>query len=169
MDETVVKPKVRDLFAWKSGSRVSKNYTKEVLPGLGIIALLVSIIFAFFQEWFAILATLGAFFLFYALTKVPPEEVDHKITTEGLVSMGHSYLWSELGPFWFMEKDGQAVLYLAHGNIFGQLIMLVDKKDQEKIKDTLAQYLPYIETPEKSAVEKASDWFSKKFPLEKKN
>lgn len=168
MDETTQKPRVRDLFSWRSLNRPAKEYTKEVFSTLGAIALLVSIIFAFFQEWLAIVVTWAAFFLFWQLSRMTPEEVNHKITTEGIVSINHAYLWSELGPFWFVQKGADTELHIAHGNVFGQLIMLINKADEEKIREDLATYLPYIEVPEKSAVEKLSDWFSKKFPLEPK-
>lgn len=166
MEENTDKPRVRDLFVWKSLSRPQKTYTKEVFSTLGAIALLVSIIFAFFQEWLAIVVTWAAFFLFWQLTRVLPQEVDHKITTEGIISMNHAYLWVELGPFWFTLKEGEDTLHIAHGNIFGQLVILIKKEDQDKIRNILAEYLPYIEVPEKSVVEKFSDWFSKKFPIQ---
>ena len=166
--EENAKPRVHDLFSWRSLSRPAKQYGKEVFSMVGAIAVLVSIILAFFQEWLAILVSWAAFFLFFALSRAKPEEVDHKISTEGLVSMNHAYLWSELGPFWFMERNGDTMLHLTHGNIFGQLVILVDKKDQEKIRNILAEYLPYVELPEKSTTEKFSDWFAKKFPLQTK-
>ncbi len=159
---------VRDLFVWRSLSRPAKSYTKEVFSTLGAIALLVSIIFAFFQEWLAIVVTWAAFFLFWQLTRVPPEEVDHKITTQGIVSMGHTYIWDELGPFWFREKVNEDTLHVFHRSFFGELAFLIHKEDQEKIRNVLVEYLPYVEVPEKSATEKLSDWFAKKFPLEAK-
>src|SRR6187549_1595697 len=89
---------VKDLYTWKSLNRPLWNYSGEAFRTLGAIALLVSIILLFFQEYLAIMVTWAAFFLFYALTKVPPVEVEHKITNQGIVSMDRSYLWSELGP-----------------------------------------------------------------------
>ncbi len=160
------KPRVRDLYGWRSLNRAVKTYSKEVFSTLGAIALLVSVILAFFQEWLAIFVTWATFFLFWQINRFPPEEVDHKITTEGIVSMKHSYIWAELGPFWFTEKEKEDTLHVAHGNVFGELTMIIDKADQEKIRNLLAAYLPCIEVPEKSAVEKFSDWFARKFPLE---
>lgn len=168
MEENTDKARVRDLFVWRSLNRPQKEYSKEVFSTLGAVVLLVSIIFAFFQEWLAILVAWAAFFLFWQLSKMASVDVDHKITTEGIISMNHSYLWVELGPFWFTEKQGEETLHIAHGNIFGQLVLLIDKADQDKIRNILAEYLPYIEVPEKSFVEKMSDWFSKKFPIEPK-
>ncbi len=170
MDEVEEKkPRIHDIFAWKSLNRPAREYSKEVFSTLGAVVLLVSIILAFFQEWLAIVVAWAAFFLFWQLSKMAPQDVDHKITTEGVISMSHSYMWGELGPFWYSQRGPDLQLHIAHGNIFGQLIMLVDPKDREKITEELAQYLPYIELPQKSTVEKFSDWFAKKFPLEPKN
>lgn len=167
-NENIRRPTVRDLFEWKSLSRPMWQYPKDVYTTFGAIAILVAIILAFFQEWMAILAVAASYFLFYALSKVPPMEVSHKITTQGVVSMDKAYLWSELGPFWFVEKGNDLVLHIAHRNLFGQLIILLSSPaDKEPIQDLLAEYLPFIEMPEKSASEKMVDWFSKKFPIEK--
>ena len=163
--EGTKQPRVRDLFAWKSANRAVQQYPKEVFGTFGAIALLISIILLFFQEWLAIVVTWAALFLFYMLTKMEPVEVEHKITTEGVVSMGHSYLWGELGPFWFSRKGETLTLHIAHRSILGQLMILVDEQDKEKILDILADFLPYIETPERSPVEKMADWFAKTFPI----
>lgn len=168
------KPRVRDLFSWKSLNRPQKQYSKEVFSTLAAIAFLVSLILALFQEWLTILVTWAAYFLFWALTKVPPEEVEHKITTQGIVSMNRSYLWSELGPFWFTPshpegftaKENETVLHISHRSLLNQLALLVDPKDREKIQESLAEYLPFIEVPEKSLPEKLSHWFAKKFPIQ---
>lgn len=159
--------RVQNLFEWKSLNRPTWQFSKDVFTTLGAVTILVSIIFAFFQEWMAIIVTLAAYFLFYALSKVPPVEVEHKITTEGIISMDKGYLWSELGPFWFSQKGKDLLLHMAHRSIFGHLVVLVDKDNKEEIRDILAEYLPFIELPEKSTSEKLSDWFSKKFPIEK--
>lgn len=164
---TVKRGKVQDLYSWKSLNRPVWQYSKDVFTTLGAIAILVAIIFAFFQEWMAILVVFAAYFLFYALSKVPPVEVEHKITSEGIISMDRAYLWSELGPFWFSQKGGDFLMHVAHRSIFGQLIILVDSDQVEKVRDILSEYLPFIELPQKSMAEKLSDWFSSRFPIEK--
>ena len=167
--QTPEKPsRVHDLFVWQSQSRPTLTYPKGTFLTLGSLAFLVTVIFMFFQEWLAIAVTWAAYFLFFALTKVPMVLVEHKITTEGVISMNHAYLWSELGPFWFSTHNGESVLHVAPRNIFGHLALLVDQKDAEKIRDILAEYLPFIEVPEKSSVEKLSDWFASKILREKR-
>lgn len=159
-------PADHNLYSWRSLNRQQRQYSKEVFTTLGAVVLLVSIILAFFQEWLAIFVAWAALFLFWQLSRLSPVEVDHKITSDGVLSMGHGYLWADLGPFWFTQKGQETTLHIAHRNVFGQLIIIVNSADQEKIRDILAVHLPYIELPEKSAVERMSQWFAKKFPLE---
>lgn len=159
--------KVRDLFIWTSLSHQKRQYPKEFFTTLAAIATLLSIIFAFFQEWFAILVTWAALFLFYAVSKLEPQATQHKITTQGIVSLNQTFLWGELGVFWFTERNGDEFLHVATRNIFGQLMIIINKEDKDEIRDILAHYLPYVEIWEKSTTEKISDWFSKKFPIQK--
>lgn len=159
--------RVQDLFEWKSLNRPTWNFTKEVYTTMAAVAILLSIIVAFFQEWFLILVIWAIYFLFYQLSKAPPVLVDHKITTEGIISMGKAYIWAELGPFWFTTRGEDTVLHVSHRNIFGSLLLIIKGEDEEKIKDILAEYLPYVEIPGKSTSEKMSDWFSAKFPIER--
>lgn len=159
---------VRDLFVWRSFDRQAWSYGKEVFTTIGAVCLLLSIIFAFFQEWLAILLTWAAFFLFYTLSRLKPVEVEHKITTEGIVSQGQSYIWSALGPFWFSQSGNDTLLHIASNNVFGQIILVVQAEDKENLRDILSQYLPYVESVQKTVVEKMQDWFTQRFPLEKK-
>lgn len=159
--------KVRDLFVWTSPSHQKREYPKEFFTTLAAIATLLSIIFAFFQEWFAILVAWSALFLFYALSKIEPQQAEHKITTQGVISLNQTFLWGELGVFWFTEKNGDEFLHIATRNIFGQIMIIIDRADKDEIRDILAHYLPFVEVWEKSTTEKLSDWFSKKFPIQK--
>jgi hypothetical protein len=160
-------PRIHDLFTWQSLSRPSFDYPKGTLALLGSIVVFLTVLFILFQEWLAIAVSWAAYFLFFALTKVPQTMVGHKITTEGIVSIEHSYLWQELGPFWFKTKNNERILHVASKNFFWHLIMLINPADEDKIRETLAEYLPYIEVPEKTTTEKVSEWFEQKFLLKK--
>jgi hypothetical protein len=162
MDETK-KPRVRDLFVWQSLSRPSLDYPKGTFALLGSVVVFLTVVFVLFQEWLAIVVSWAAYFLFFALNRVPQVMVNHKITTEGIVSMNHSHLWQDLGPFWFKKKNNETILHVASRNFFSHLVILIDEKDQEKITEILAEYLPYIEVPEKSQTEKFSEWWEKRF------
>lgn len=154
------KSRVRDLFVWQSLSRPTLNYPKGTFVSLASILAFLSVLFVLFQEWLAIVVSWAAYFLFYALTKIPQTMVEHKITTQGIVTLGQSYIWPELGPFWFTTRGAETILHIAHRGIWGHLTMLISPSDEDKIRDSLAEYLPFIETPEKTTLDKFQDWFA---------
>lgn len=148
------KSRVRDLFVWQSASRPDISYPKGAFLTLGGLITFLTILFVLFQEWLAICVTWAAYFLFFALTRVPRVTVEHKITTEGIISLDHSYIWQDLGPFWFTTKNNERLLHIASKSRFSHMIMIINSVDEEKLRDILAEYLPFIETPEKSAWDK---------------
>ena len=161
---------VRDLLSWKSLSRTPVVLPKEAFSTLVSVCVLLSIVVAFFQEWMLILLIWGGLFFIVMLSKLPPEEVEHRITTQGIISMGHDYLWSQLGPFWFVDKGKYKMVHISEaGNVFGSLTMIVPPElPWEKLRDVLAKYLPLIEIPEKTRMDKAADWLAGKLSLEPK-
>lgn len=154
------------LFAWSSASRPFKRRGREFFSTAGTIALLFIIILVFFKEWLLIVVIIAMAFVAYVLSTVPPEQIDHQITTRGLLTGGKNYLWTELISFWFEKKWGQPILFVETGWRFPRrLMILVEASDKAKIKNLLADYLP-SEKPEKFWLDKAGQWLTKKFPLE---
>ena len=102
----------------------------------------------------------------YVLSTVPPENVKHKITNLGIESMGHFYRWETLVEFWFESQWGQTMLIIRP--IMGaRIIILLGDQDKDKVKDLLSKHVPFREKPDKSWVDNAASWLSKKIPLEK--
>ena len=162
MDETK-KPRVRDLFVWQSLSHPTMSYPKEVFMALGGLVILLTTVLVLFQEWLAICVTWAAYFLFIVLSKVPQVTVEHKITTEGIITLGHTYLWMVLGPFWFDKRGDETILYISGRGFLSRLVILIEEKNKEKVREILAEYLPYIEVPEKSGWDRLTDWFTQRF------
>jgi len=154
------------LLAWSSPSRLFKKRDKEYFTNIGAIVFLLIIILVFAREFLLIAAVISIVFLIYVLSTVPPEDVSHRITNLGIESAGHYYRWEELSEFWFEEQWGQALLILRP--VFGtRIIILLGVQDKALVRKLIAQYIPFREKPEKSWVDNASSWLSKKIPLEK--
>jgi hypothetical protein len=154
------------LLAWASPSRLFKKRDKEYFTNIGAIVFLLIIILVFAREFLLIAAVVSIVFLIYVLSTVPPEDVTHRITNLGIESAGHYYRWEELSEFWFEEQWGQALLVLRP--VLGtRIIILLGVQDKALVRKLIAQYIPFREKPEKSWVDNASSWLSKKIPLEK--
>jgi len=160
---------VKTLLTWKAMSRTFKQHDKEFYSTMIALAILFSIVFFFIKEFLLIIVIWAAVFFTYAVSQVPPEELEHKITTDGITVFGKSYLWDDLGPFWFIQKDGETMVKIASKNtsIFGEIALLLGNVPQEKMKAILANYLPYMEVPDKTFSDKAADWLSTRFSFEK--
>ncbi|OGG07364.1 hypothetical protein A2872_03520 [Candidatus Gottesmanbacteria bacterium RIFCSPHIGHO2_01_FULL_42_12] len=159
---------VRDLFVWQSLSRTYKKLDKEVYSTIIAVTILLSVVFFFIKEFLLIVVAWAMVFFYYAVSQVAPEQVEHKISSQGLISYGKVYLWEDLGPFWFGGMGDERVLKISsRGNIFGQLTLLLGSADEKKLTETLILYLPYLENPERTFSDKAASWLSTKFSFEK--
>lgn len=164
----VVRPEpLKTLLEWKAPIRPFKKRDREYFTTIGAIVFLLAVILLFLKEWLLIAVIVALMFVAYVLATVQPENVDHKITNRGIVSGGKNYNWNELLRFWFSEKWGQKILQVETIARFPKrLIMLLGEVEQKKVSSILSDYLLF-EEPEKTWVDNASDWLSRRIPLEK--
>jgi len=154
------------LLSWSSPARLFKKRDSDYFKTIGAIVFLLTIILVFASEYVLVIAMLSIVFLIYVLSTVPPEEVEHRITNLGIESAGHYYRYEEFADFWFEDQWGQTKLVLRP--YVGVLtIILLGENMKDKVRELLAKHLPFREQPEKTWVDNASSWLSKKIPLEK--
>ncbi len=164
--EVVPVKELKTLLTWKAPVRPFKQRTREFWTTAGSIAFLLAIILFFIREWVLIIVIIAVMFVYYVLSNVQPEEIEHSITNQGVRFAGRDYSWENLVQFWFSEKFGQKILNLQTRMVYpGQLQMLLGQAKEKEIEEILKKYLPQ-ETPEPTVLEKTTDWFSKKVPLE---
>ncbi len=170
MDETSAPetPNVKEevYVTWTSPSRLFKRRNKEYFTNIGAIVFLLVVILIFAREFVLVAAVLSIVFLIYVLSTVPPEDVTHRLTNLGIESTGHFYHWEELAEFWFEEQWGQMLLIL-QPRLGPRIIILLGQLDKKKIQEIAEKHIPFREQPDKSWVENAASWLSKKVPLEK--
>ncbi len=153
-------------LSWSSPSRLFKKRDSEYFRNIGAIVFLLIVILIFAREFLLIAAVLSIVFFVYVLSTVPPEEVTHKITNLGIDSAGRFYRWEELADFWFEEQWGQVLLVIRP--LFGtRTIILLGNQDRDKVRELIAKHIPFLEKPEKTWVDNAASWLTKKVPLEK--
>ncbi len=154
------------LLAWTSPSRLFKKRDREYFVNIGAIVFLLSIILVFAREFVLIAAVLSIVFLIYVLSTVPPEEVSHRITNLGIESAGHFYRWEELADFWLEEQWGQTMM-VVRPYLSPRVLILLGSQDREKVRELVAKHIPFRSEPEKTWVDNAASWLTKKIPLEK--
>lgn len=155
---------VKTLYQWASASHVFIPRGKRWITNLTLITFLIILVIVFAQQFLIIAPVLAVAFLAYILASVPPDNIEHKITTQGLITGKHNYLWEELYDFWFVEKHGHTILNFDTLVRFpGRLMLVVDNKEKDKIKNILIKFLPFREVPERTWIDSLSDSLSNFF------
>ena len=155
------------LLSWKSPTRMFKKINREYVTTITAILVLIGVILIFLKEWFLIAVLVALGFFYFILSTIKPEETEHQITNQGVITAGKSYFWDQLVRFWFEQKDGQKILFIdAIDRINLRLMMLLSDKNEDQIRKVLTSYLPE-EKPENTWVDKAGEWVSRQIPLGK--
>ncbi len=161
-------PNLNDiLLSWKSPSHPFKKRDRVFYQTVAALTFLMVVIVLLLHEFMLIGVILSLTFVVYAISTVPPVEVEHKITPLGFENAGRFFRWVELVAFWFEEKWGNKTLVMQTRIPFpGQVRAVLKDTSEDKIKGVMGKYLFFLEKPPKSFVDNFSDWLSRKIPLE---
>ncbi|HAZ29816.1 TPA: hypothetical protein DCY43_03705 [candidate division WWE3 bacterium] len=154
-------------FTWTANDRVIKEITPKAAKTIIIIAVSVSLLFALMQEFVLILVIASTGFLAYMLSKSPIIQVNHKVSTHGLLYAGTQfYYWHELTQFFF-KQDGSNLLLCVDTveKIPGRVFLSIKHEDREKLKELFGKRLIFREEEPKSFVDKAYGLALSKFDL----
>lgn len=164
--EVIASKELKVLYSWSAPARPFKRRDKEFWTTVLAIVFLVSLILIFVKEFFLIAAVISLVFVYYVLSTVEPEKIEHKITNKGLIFAGQSYPWEALKQFWFSEKYGSRVVnFELREGLVGRLTLLLGEAEEKKLKEILLKYLIEEETTP-NFMDKASVWLGKKVVLE---
>lgn len=159
---------VRTLLTWKAHSRPYRKRQRQYYVNILLIVLALEVILFLFSEYVLMLVVLSIAFVSFAFALTPPDEVEYKISTEGISINDHFYLWQELYDFYFKQRGHIIFLHVrTKAYLPGELIMLLGDVPRETMRATLLPFLPYREVVRSTFTEQAGDWIVKTFPLDK--
>jgi len=153
---------------WEAPSRPFKRHSREFYKTALALAFLIALILIFVGEFLLIGVIVATMFVIYALSSVPPTRLKNQITNLGIGSDEHFHKFEEMYEFWFDEKYGQKMLVVRL--LFGfpsHLQLMLEGAPADKIKSILSERIPYREKPEKTFLDRASEWLTKNLPLER--
>jgi len=139
-----------NLFSWKSPERywVRKERSWYVLYSFFFVVIIA--ILALLAEYILIIGVIAFVFLWFVQASIPPEIVEHNLTTLGIKSFGKLYKWQSIKSFWISKKEGIKFLNLDIMNeskpdsAFNKRITLLINEDQDsEIFFLLIKYLDY--------------------------
>lgn len=164
---------IKTLISWEAASRPFRKKDRSYYTTLAIIVILLVLILFLAKEFLLIATLLSLAFVAYVLAFVPPHNVKYRISTQGVTIGEDFYFWHFLDAFWFSQKENSKILHIQTRLRFPVQLMLVldpstgsGQVEEEKIKKIVARFLPFVEVPVKSWMEKWSESLQKHFPLE---
>ena len=157
--------KTKELFSWSAPIRPFKKQTKQFYTTIASVSVLLCIIFYLIQGLMSVFVILSLVFVTYVFSTVPPENVEHKITSKGVMFAGKLYLWEELIRFWFAQRFGASLLEIEATRLPGRLEMVINEADKIKIENILRSYVE-MEEGKPTFMDKGAAWLSKHVPLE---
>ena len=140
------------IFEWRTESRSFVQRRKSWFIMIAFIAMLFIMLFAIMGQLLVILMICAFLLMVYAISAIPADEVNHKITTSGVYYIDRVYKWKELDKFWFTQKDTGLMLNInSKIKIPAQLILKINSyRDKEFITSILDEYLERIDLKEKN-------------------
>lgn len=168
-DESTLKiEKENQLFAWKAPVRPFKKRDGQFFATVAAIAVLVGLILFFLEGLLSVAVIVALYFLFYVLSTVPPEEVEHKLTNKALYFAGKKYFWGELTQFWFTDRFGTfgtELLVVEALKAPWRIELVIKSDDKETLRKILEDRLPYEEAAP-NFLDKAASWLTRRVHLE---
>ncbi|MBI2039664.1 hypothetical protein HYT18_01185 [Candidatus Microgenomates bacterium] len=163
---------VKTLLSWEAPARPFRRKDRSFYTTIAIIVILLILILLLAREFLLIGVLLALTFVAYVLAFVPPHDIKYRISTQGITIGEDFYFWHFLDSFWFKEKENHKILIIQTRLRFpGQLMLVLDPstssgQGEEQVKKIVARFLPFVEVPFKSWMEKWSEGLQKHFPLE---
>jgi len=162
--EKITNPQI--LYFWKAPLRAYKKRPAGVLRFYIAVSLLLSLMVFFFGDKILVLPIWAIMFLFYVLTITPPPEVENKITKFGIETAGNTFRWDFLSHFYFIRKFDHHVLVIVSVAPFYYHLYLVlkDENTLHNLVKILSEHLVYQEHPQKTFIDKLTEWLTKLMP-----
>jgi hypothetical protein len=156
-------------LTWKSPTRTVSQLPEKTVRTLIVVAVAISLIFALMQEFMPIAVIACAGFLAYMLSKSPAEEVEHQVSTHGLLYAGEQfYYWHELKHFFFKNEPNSNIMCVdTIQRLPGRIFMGINEGDKEKLKEIFSKRILFLTDEPKDLMDKFYASAVSKFSLSK--
>jgi hypothetical protein len=153
----------KELFSWRASARPFKRRDREYWMTLIAVAGLFSLILYIAEGAMPVLLIIALIFLFYVLSTVEPEDIEYKVTNQGIKIADRRTEWEFLTRFWFTHRFNSELIVFEMIVLPGRLELVINPNDKEKLAKVISGYIPEEEAPPTN-LDKASNWLARKLP-----
>jgi hypothetical protein len=135
-----------ELLSWVAPTRVYDRKPATWFLGLFAAGLVAIVVLAFLKEIWFILLVAATIFVYYAMARVQPTEIEHRILTTGVETGGRLYPWKDLTGFSLVNNRGVGTIIIATKLYFPHALeLLLTDISYFDVEKALLKYLPQKE------------------------
>lgn len=153
----------KDLVSWIAPARPFKRRDRQFYVTTISIAGMVCLILFLAEGAMPVILIISLIFLYYVMSTVAPDDIEYKITSNGIRIGDKRTDWEYLGRFWFGKRYDSELLFLETSYLPNRIEIVIKPEIKEEIRKTLKDYLTEEEISP-SNLDKVVEWFSKKLP-----
>lgn len=138
------------LYSWEAPEREWSRKDRGWYVAYSLFFILVIAFAAILNEFIFIIAVIAFTFLWFTQAAIPPEIVEHTLTTLGVRTYGKIFKWKNIKHFWFGRRNGIMFLHfeIVDEETFNttriqRLSLIIHDEDEEKIFKILINYVDY--------------------------
>jgi len=134
--------KLKDTIEWSTPEYVPKEHSKDWYIAVILITLSVIVAAVMYENYFfALFLAIGTSLLLY-MAKRPPEIVDVKLSSRGILFHNKMYPYLELDAFWVETRFREPrIIIRQNSKSATHLIVPIAEADPEQVRHFLGYYL----------------------------
>jgi len=153
----------QDLFTWVAPARPFKRRDRNFYITIIAIAAVCGLVLFLVDGWIPVVLIVSLVFLFYVLSTVEPENIEYKITNQGVKIAGSRTDWELTRRFWFTKRFDSEVLVIETATLPGRLEFVIKPESKAQIQEAISKHIIFEEAPA-SFLDTAANWFAKRMP-----
>jgi len=147
---TITNPYFQVLYKWTSPTRywVRQDRSWYILYTFFFVVIIA--ILALMGEYVFIIGVIAFVFLWFVQAAIPPDNVEHVITSLGVKTFGKLYRWQDIQCFWFSSKNNVLILNLdiyseikRESSFKKRISLLLNEDDDKQIFQLLIKDINY--------------------------
>ena len=156
------------IMEWEAPERMFETKSREYYRKIAVIIIFVMLLLIIIKELILMIVLVALFFAVYVFHTIPPRNIRHQITTNGInYASEHLYGWAELKSFFIKKQKDTNILNInTVMPLPGRILMLLGKDtSSQEISDILNQYISIVEKPEEEPLDKISSAIARRIKL----
>jgi hypothetical protein len=137
------------LYSWSSPEREWEPRNRQWYVLYSLFFILIIFVTVILAEYLLTLAIIAFIFLWFTHASIPPDIMEHTITTIGVKTFDKIYKWKQIKHYWISEKSGIVYLNLdiienpEKPDFIRRLSLILNDEDEDEVFYNLLNYLDY--------------------------